>query len=114
MTTIQQRLKAAQTIKRLNQIHEYYQDHPGCTINQAVTFIPETRVMVYKYSSIRSECQAVIESVLDVRYGCVWPVDKSQCFGNFNKELKSCCFCEVAVECYGCSDVGEVLPQGRS
>lgn len=41
------------TIKRLRRIHKYYQLHPGCTINKAVTFVPETKSMVEKYSLIR-------------------------------------------------------------
>jgi hypothetical protein len=36
------------------------------------------------------------------------------CFGNFNDQLNSCRFCEVAVECYEASKKGEVSPQGRT
>lgn len=35
---------------RLLRIHRYFVDNPGCTINNAVTFIPETQTMVQRYS----------------------------------------------------------------
>ena len=70
--TLQQRLKAAETIRRLNRIHEYYMANPGTTINKAVAYIPESRAMCYKYSAIRTECLSVISAVLDERYGGVW------------------------------------------
>jgi hypothetical protein len=70
--TLQQRLKAADTIRRLVIVHEFYMDNPDATINKAVAFIPESRAMCYKYSAIRTECQSLITAVLDERYGCVW------------------------------------------
>lgn len=39
--------------------------------------------------------------------------DETGCFGNYNTDLKLCAFCEVAVECYHRSDVGEELSQGH-
>ena len=51
----QNRKQEQDTKKRLGIIHQYYLDHPGCTINQAVTFIPETESMVKKYSKNREE-----------------------------------------------------------
>ena len=59
-----QRITAANNIKRMNRIHVYYQANPGCTIQQVVTFIPETSAMVQKYSLIRTECQRVIDEVI--------------------------------------------------
>ena len=91
---------------RVSRIHNYYQSNKNCTQKQAITFLGESKYMVGKYSLLLSECRAVIAEVLGV--------DKSQCFGNFNKELKSCCLCGGAVECYHASDLDEVLPQGLS
>ena len=68
MTTLQQRLKAADTIRRLRIIHEYYMDNSDATIDKAVAFISESRGMCCKYSKIRTECLAVINAVIDVRY----------------------------------------------
>ncbi len=42
-----------ETKARLDRIHRFYLDHPGCTINDAVTFIPETKGMVERYSKNR-------------------------------------------------------------
>lgn len=75
MTTLQQRLKAAQNIKRMRQVHEYYMDNPDATINKASAFIPESRAMCYKYSKIRTECLTAINAVIDMRYyhrGAQW------------------------------------------
>jgi hypothetical protein len=47
---------ATARINRLRIIHEYYQSNPGCTIHNAITFIPETKAMVSQYSKIRNEC----------------------------------------------------------
>lgn len=43
------------TTKRLRRIHEFYKSHSGCTVIEAITFIPETKFMVEKYSSLRSK-----------------------------------------------------------
>ena len=76
MTTPLQCLKAADTIRRLRIIHEYYMNNSDATIDKAVAFIPESRGMCYKYSKIRTECLAVINAVIDVRYGCMWSQDE--------------------------------------
>jgi len=47
-------------MRRLLDIHGYYQDHPGCTINNAITFTPATKSSVGEYSKLRSECVAVM------------------------------------------------------
>ena len=39
-------------IKRLYYIYQYYQSNPGCTQDEAITFIPETKFMVEQYSKI--------------------------------------------------------------
>jgi len=71
-----QHLKAAQQIKQMTQIHNYYKIAPGCTIKQAEIFHPKiSSTAIKKYSRMRSECNAVIKSVIDMRYGCVWPQD---------------------------------------
>jgi hypothetical protein len=41
-------------------------------------------------------------------------IKKENCFGNFNNQLNSCIFCEVAVECYESSKKDEVLAQRRT
>lgn len=48
-------LQNATTKKRLQRIHQYFQDNPGCTINEAVTFIPETQNIVQRYSKNREK-----------------------------------------------------------
>ena len=68
MTTLQQRLKAAETIRRLNHIHEYYMANHVTTINKAVAYVPESRAMCYRYSAIRTECLSAIDAVIDLRY----------------------------------------------
>ena len=50
-----QKISAKQKEIRLNRINQYYQANPGCTINQAVTFIPETSMLVQQYSKLRTE-----------------------------------------------------------
>ena len=49
-----QKITAKQNEARLNKINEYYRDNPGCTINNAVTFIPETAMLVTQYSKLRT------------------------------------------------------------
>ncbi len=43
------------TKERLQRIHQYFLDNPGCTINEAVAFIPETQGMVERYSKDRDK-----------------------------------------------------------
>jgi len=52
--------KGLEHMRRLLNIHEYYQDHPSCTINNAITFTPATKSAVEEYSKLRSECVAVV------------------------------------------------------
>ena len=47
------------TEKRLLLIHKYFQEHPNCTINDAVTFMPENDSMVQTYSKIRKKYENV-------------------------------------------------------
>jgi len=68
MTTLQERLKTAQTIQKLLKIHEYYLSHPGCTMKQAALFTDESISMVGKYYAIWKECNSVIDAVIDNRY----------------------------------------------
>jgi len=49
---------------RLRNIHNYYQLCGKCTINQAITFLDETKYLVGKYSLIRSQCRDVINAVV--------------------------------------------------
>lgn len=112
--TLQQRLKAAQLIKKLNIIHEYYMANPKTTMKQAALFTDQTITTVQKYSLIRSECRRLIDSVIDRRYGCAWPAEDEGCFGNYDIKLKSCAICGSAVECYHASDIGEGCTQGRT
>jgi len=49
---------------RLSRIHNYYQSHEKCTINQAIIFLDETKDRVEKYSLVRSQCRAVINAVV--------------------------------------------------
>ena len=53
--TLLQRITAKQKVVRLNNINNYYQANPGCSINQAVTFIPESAALVQQYSKLRTE-----------------------------------------------------------
>ena len=53
--TLYQRIAAKQKVIRLNKINRYYQDNLGCTINNAVTFIPESAALVGQYSKLRTE-----------------------------------------------------------
>ena len=50
-----QRITAKQKVVRLNKINEYYQDNHDASINQAVTFIPESSALVQQYSKLRRE-----------------------------------------------------------
>jgi len=53
--TILQRLGRRQKLARLLNIHECYQSRSGCTINYAVTFIPESQAIVQEYSKLRTQ-----------------------------------------------------------
>ena len=50
-----QRITARQKEVRLIDINKYYQANPGCTIKNAVTFIPESAALVGQYSKLRTE-----------------------------------------------------------
>ena len=53
-----QRITAKQKAIRLNNINEYYQTNPGCSINQAVKYTPpngESASLVQQYSKLRTE-----------------------------------------------------------
>ena len=76
-----QRIKAADQIRRLNRIHEHYQAYQRetgkrCTVAHAMAYIPEDQWMVAKYSKLRTECQSVINSVIDLRHNSEMPCAK--------------------------------------
>ena len=50
-----QRITAKQKVVRLNRINEYYLNNHDASINQAVTFIPESSALVQQYSKLRRE-----------------------------------------------------------
>lgn len=50
-----QRITAMQKVVRLNKINEYYLNNHDVSINQAVTFIPESSALVQQYSKLRTE-----------------------------------------------------------
>ena len=50
-----QMITARQKEVRLIDINMYYQANPGCTINKAVAFIPESAALVTQYSKLRTE-----------------------------------------------------------
>ena len=50
-----QKITARQKEARLNKINQYYQENPGCTIKNAVAFIPESAALVTQYSKLRTE-----------------------------------------------------------
>lgn len=50
-----QRMTAKQKVVRLNRINEYYHENSDASINQAVTFIPESASLVQQYSKLRTE-----------------------------------------------------------
>jgi len=56
--TLYQRISAKQKAIRLARINEYYQENPGCSINQAVKYTPpngESASLVQQYSKLRTE-----------------------------------------------------------
>ena len=53
--TSYQKITAKQKEIRLNKINRHYNENPGCTINLAVTFIPESMALVSQYSKLRRE-----------------------------------------------------------
>ena len=50
-----QRITAKQKVVRLNNINKYYLENSDASINQAVTFIPESSALVPQYSKLRTE-----------------------------------------------------------
>lgn len=53
-----QRITAKQKVVRLNNINNYYQANPSCSINQAVIYTPpngESASLVQQYSKLRTE-----------------------------------------------------------
>ena len=50
-----QKITARQKEVRLIDINMYYQANPGCTIKNAVIFIPESAALVTQYSKLRTE-----------------------------------------------------------
>ena len=70
-----QKITAKQKEIRLNKINKYYQDNPGCTMKNAITFIPESAALVGQYSKLLTEL--VIEGDQDeITAGdiheCIW------------------------------------------
>ena len=53
--TSYQKITAKQKEIRLNKINKYYQANPGCTMKNAITFIPESAALVSQYSKLRTE-----------------------------------------------------------
>jgi len=53
--TILQQLGRRQKLARLLNIHTLYKSQTGCTINYAVTFIPESQALVQEYSKLRTQ-----------------------------------------------------------
>lgn len=60
-----QRLAAKQKVVRLNRINKYYQDNHDASINQAVTFIPESAALVQQYSKLKTELGVVTAEDID-------------------------------------------------
>ena len=50
-----QKITAKQKEVRLIDINRYYQANPGCTMKNAITFIPESAALVSQYSKLRTE-----------------------------------------------------------
>ena len=53
-----QRITAKQKAIRLNNVNNYYQSNPGCSIKQAVKFTPpngESASLVQQYSKLKTE-----------------------------------------------------------
>ena len=49
-----QKITAKQKEVRLNTINMYYRENPGCTMKNAITFIPESAALVSQYSKLRT------------------------------------------------------------
>ena len=65
-----QRITAKQKVVRLTIINNYYQANPSCSINQAVTFIPESASLVQQYSKLLTELGIVTaEDIEEYVYG---------------------------------------------
>ena len=52
--TSYQKITARQKEIRLIDINQYYQANPGCTMKNAITFIPESAALVSQYSKLRT------------------------------------------------------------
>ena len=50
-----QKITAKQKETRLNNINRYYNENPGCTMKNAITFVPESAALVSQYSKLRTE-----------------------------------------------------------
>ncbi|MCK5216718.1 MAG: hypothetical protein KAJ93_02975 [Methanosarcinales archaeon] len=50
-----QRTTAKQKVVRLTKINQFYKDNQDASINTAVTFIPESALLVQQYSKLRRE-----------------------------------------------------------
>lgn len=44
-----QKNASVKSLKELFKIHDYVQDHPGCTYNEVITFVPSTQYQTHKY-----------------------------------------------------------------
>jgi len=65
-----QRMTAKQKVVRLNNINKYYRDNHDASINQAVTFIPESAALVQQYSKLRTELgEITAEDIEEYVYG---------------------------------------------
>ncbi|MCK5013639.1 MAG: hypothetical protein KAS66_07455 [Candidatus Omnitrophica bacterium] len=53
--TSYQKITARQKEVRLIDINKYYQANPGCTMKNAITFVPESAALVSQYSKLRTE-----------------------------------------------------------
>ena len=66
--TLLQRITAKQKVIRLNNINNYYQANPGCSINQAVKYTPpngESAALVQQYSKLKTELGIVTAEDID-------------------------------------------------
>ena len=63
--TLYQRITAKQKVVRLNRINEYYHENSNASINQAVTFIPESAALVQQYSKLRTELGEITAEDID-------------------------------------------------
>jgi hypothetical protein len=65
-----QRITAKQKVVRMNRINQFYRDNHDASINQAVTFIPESASLVQQYSKLRTELgEITAEDIEEYVYG---------------------------------------------